>query len=145
MSGFISKTLHTTALAPTHIHQHTHHNTIPHTTLHHATPHSAPATPCDMSETQHHCPQQDQDHFIQSGTKLAQETPDSSFLSDASNSTNREHAKAHALWPLLLCVAVALRRVGVGGVVFFLYVWWCCVVFCSCVCGVSGVGGVGGS
>ena len=34
---------------------------------------------------------------------------------DAINSTNREHAKAHALWPLLRCVAVAVDVAWCGG------------------------------
>ena len=51
------------------------------------------------------------------------------MLLDASDSTNREHAKAHGLWPLLRCVAAAgaaaLRGGGgdFGGVVAVLV---CC-------------------
>ena len=75
----------------------------------------------------------------------------------ASDSRNREHAKAHALWPLLLCIAVALRRRLVLVACFFLYVWWCyvvlrvlvfvalcCVHGVVCVSGVFFVGGVDG-
>ena len=46
-------------------------------------------------------------------------------------SPNRELAKAHALWRLLLCVAVALRRVVCCGVRECL---WRCAVFLGCVC-----------
>ena len=107
-----------------------------------------------MSETQHHYLQQGQAHFIQSGTRSVKVYLNE--LLTASDSTNREDAKAHALWPLLLCVAVALRRRLVL-VVCFLYVcgvvlccvcwwlsclwrvvlcsWWCvCVCFFGCVC-----------
>ena len=49
-------------------------------------------------------------------------------LLTASDSRNREHAKAHALWPLLFCDAVALRRRLVLVCFFFLCVWWCGVV-----------------
>ena len=60
-----------------------------------------------MGETQHHYPQQVQAHFIQSGTWSAEVCLDE--LLDANMSPNRELAKAHSLWPLLRCVAVALR------------------------------------
>ena len=52
------------------------------------------------------------------------------------NSTNREHAKAHALWPLLRCVAVVLRC---GECVGGCDVWLCKrvrVVLCIC-CGLG--------
>ena len=48
-------------------------------------------------------------------------------MRDASDSTNREHAEAHALWPLLRCVTVAVAAALRGGggdcgsVVFWLY------------------------
>ena len=78
-----------------------------------------------MSETQHQFFLQEQAHFIQSGTRSAKD-----FLHDfldAINSTNMGHAKAHALWPLLRCVAVARCR-------------------CRCRCVVlGGGGGRGGS
>ena len=55
-------------------------------------------------------------------------------LLDASDSTNREHAKAHALWPLMRCVAIAAALWGGGGdcggcVVLWLYGF---VVVCVC-------------
>ena len=143
MSSFIQKTLNTTALTPTYIQQHTQHNTTQHNTTHHTphytqyntvrTPHHhttrccAPATFCDMSETQHHCLQQDQANFIQKLHEFWKGILERIAYCD---SRNREHAKTHALWPLLLCVAVALRRrlVLVVWLFFFLYVWWCGVV-----------------
>ena len=66
--------------------------------------HSAPATFCDMSVTQHHYFQQDQADFIQSGARSAKVQLDD--LLGANISPNSELAKAHALWPVLLCVAV---------------------------------------
>ena len=70
-----------------------------------------------MSETQHHHPQQEHAHFIQSGTRSAKVYQDD--LRDASDSTNRVLAKAPALWPLLRCVAVAVASC------WCVFVWWC--------------------
>ena len=111
-----------------------------------------------MRETQHHYFQQEQAHFIQSGTRQMV------FLDDfpeAIHSTNREHAKAHALWLLLRCVAVAVAvalRCGVLVLVLVLVlcglVSWvelrgvcvcmmcaCCVhgLCARCVCGLCGL------
>ena len=48
---------------------------------------------------------------------------------DAINSTNRKHAKACVLWPLLRCVAVAVALYG--GVVVVEWMVWCGVcVWC---------------
>ena len=91
--------MHTTALTPTYVHQHN--------TTHHHTTHSAPATLCNMSETQHHCLQQDQAHFIQIGTRSAvvclHDFPDANM------------SQSHAFWPSLRCFAVAVAaQVGVA-------------------------------
>ena len=106
--------LHTVALAPTYIHQHTQHHTIqfqyntpPHYThTHRADPlHSKWRAVC---------------------TRIP------GRLSDGWESTNREHAKDHALWLLfaLRGRCVALRGGGVGGVVL------CCILV---ICGACGV------
>ena len=63
-------------------------------------------------------------------------------LYGASDSTNREQrAKAHALWPLLLCVAVAFRCLVLvfvfcvcGGEVFVSVASGVHEVVCVCVC-----------
>ena len=52
---------------------------------------------CNLSETQHHYPQQDEAHFICLDDLL-----------DGNISPNRELTKVHAPWPKLRCVAVAL-------------------------------------
>ena len=85
-----------------------------------------------MSETQHHDLQQDQDHFIQSGARPDVHLDD---VPDASEATNRDRAKAHALWPSLLCVAGAFRCRLVL-VVVCVFCMWCLWCWCSwgCVC-----------
>ena len=108
-----------------------------------------------MSETQHHNFDQEQAHFIQSGTRSAKVYLDD--FPDVINSTNREHAKAHAFWPFLRCVALAVALWSLWSLwwwgggrreeeeeeveVVVCGVWcgvvWCGVVWCGVVwCGV---------
>ena len=90
----------------------------------------------NMSETQHHHPHQEQADFIQGGTRSAKVYLDE--LLDASDSTNRDHAKAHALWPLLRCVAIAVAScwcVCVGGVASGCWMLAACLSACVLACG----------
>ena len=65
------------------------------TTTHYSSSHNgAPATLFNVGETQHHFPQQEQAHFVPSGTKLVQETCEHFLLREASNSPRREWARA---------------------------------------------------
>ena len=96
---------HTTPRNPTqHNTEHTPHHTDATDTRLFLSTSSAPATPANISETQHHCPQQEQTHFIQSGTRSEVYLDD---LPDASDSTNKNLAKAHEQWHLLRCRCVA--------------------------------------
>ena len=66
-------------------------------------------------------------------------------FADASGWTNKELAKAHALWPLLWCVATALRCGLVFVALEFMELCVCgaTVVFMGCVCGVCDFGVLG--
>ena len=106
--------LHTAALTPTYIHQHTQHNTTQHrNTTQHTTTHNTQCSSDTLShDRQHHDLQQDQAHFIQSGARSAQVHLDD--LLDVVRFGKQGTCQGpYALWPLLLCVKVALRRVGV--------------------------------
>ena len=83
------------------IHQPAH--TTQHHTTRHNTTHSAPATLCNMTETQHHYFQHRPASFTVA-RGLQRYTWAICLMR-----TVRELAKAHALHPLLRCVAVALR------------------------------------
>ena len=87
-----------------------------------------------MSETQDRYFQQEKAHFIRGGTRSAKVYLDD-FL-DAIDSTNREHAKAEAPWPLLRCrcrcgvLGVGCWCVGVLCVVLLCVVLLLCCVLC---------------
>ena len=97
------------------------------------TTNSAPATLLNVSETHHHVPQQDQAHFIPSGTRLAKGNLEIFFLHDASNSPNREWTQVHAFWPSVQVRGLTERVIIVIVMCVFVCVCLCvfdCLLFC---------------